>query len=305
MHYYDFYQLCVASEIALPELPIWQGAESAPDVEIVCRRLPPLPADIRILSPFSCLECVDGDARCWSIINGIVNLRVQRGAIVEADVAADAAPEKVGRAVLRIALLYILHQRGLLPIHASAVAWNGRAILFFGRSGAGKSTLAAALADAGYTPLADDLCVVDASTPGACVVYPGFSGFRLSQADVDRIGFARLAPLGSVGPKGKTAFALSDNSILADRRVPLAAICHLEPAEDISLEPFPDEDAAKAVRRSIFGRRVSKALARCSASLGDASANLAGVAQFRLRRPVTLGSNILAALPHLKAAFDT
>lgn len=42
------------------------------------------------------------------------------------------------------------HQRGLLPLHASAVSVNGKAIALAGPSGAGKSTLAAALAASGH-----------------------------------------------------------------------------------------------------------------------------------------------------------
>lgn len=52
-------------------------------------------------------------------------------------------------------------QRGLLPLHASAVS-NGRSVVgFTGRPGEGKSTLAAALASRGHEFFADDVLIVD------------------------------------------------------------------------------------------------------------------------------------------------
>ncbi len=65
----------------------------------------------------------------------------------------------------------ILQQRGRVVLHASAVAVDGRAMLFCGQSGAGKSTLAALLERRGYPLLNDDVCNI--SLQGAeYVVYP-------------------------------------------------------------------------------------------------------------------------------------
>ncbi len=57
----------------------------------------------------------------------------------------------------------LCHQRGLLPLHCSAIEFDGRAIAFAGPSGAGKSTLAAGLSKRGHPHLCDDVCILDAS----------------------------------------------------------------------------------------------------------------------------------------------
>lgn len=58
--------------------------------------------------------------------------------------------------------LLLAHLAGAVPLHASAVAIDGRAVVFVGGSGLGKSTLAAALCDrSGGSLLADDAVVIE------------------------------------------------------------------------------------------------------------------------------------------------
>jgi hypothetical protein len=57
-------------------------------------------------------------------------------------------------------------QRGQLPLHGSAIAIDGRAILLLGRAATGKSILAAALAQRGHGVLSDEVAVV---AEGACL----------------------------------------------------------------------------------------------------------------------------------------
>jgi hypothetical protein len=66
----------------------------------------------------------------------------------------------------------LLHQRGLVVLHASGVELDGRAALFLGASGAGKSTLAAALVQRGYRLVTDDFCVVSLDADARPIVNP-------------------------------------------------------------------------------------------------------------------------------------
>jgi hypothetical protein len=54
----------------------------------------------------------------------------------------------------------LLLQRGLVPIHGSALSLNDKEIIITGHSGAGKSTLTAALINKGYSFLADDIAAL-------------------------------------------------------------------------------------------------------------------------------------------------
>jgi serine kinase of HPr protein (carbohydrate metabolism regulator) len=68
----------------------------------------------------------------------------------------------------------LLHQRHLLPLHASTVVHKNKCFVFMGISGVGKSTLAAALIGNGATLVADDISVIDfsATTPRVIPAFP-------------------------------------------------------------------------------------------------------------------------------------
>lgn len=72
----------------------------------------------------------------------------------------------------------LLHQRGLLPMHASTIEWNNQGVMFMGNSGVGKSTLAAACAKQGAAVLADDISLVDTSGRQPQVI-PAFPQVKL------------------------------------------------------------------------------------------------------------------------------
>jgi hypothetical protein len=72
----------------------------------------------------------------------------------------------------------LLHQRNFLPLHASAVEFNGKAMVFAGASGAGKSTLAAYLSQHGFSILSDDITVIHFEN-GKPYILPGLPHIKL------------------------------------------------------------------------------------------------------------------------------
>jgi hypothetical protein len=85
----------------------------------------------------------------------------------------------------------LLHQRGIFPLHGSAIVTTGGAVVFAGLSGCGKSTIAGAFHQRGYSVLADEICAVD--TGDSLRVMPA-NPFLMLWADalremgVDRLG---------------------------------------------------------------------------------------------------------------------
>jgi hypothetical protein len=118
-----------------------------------------------------------GDAAIFDFPGaGRVLIRGGREVMVEKAPGADMA-------LLRLYLFgsvmgMICHQRGLLALHASAVAIGGRAVAFTGQSGAGKSTLAAHCLAAGARLVADDLLVLSFERDGV-FAHPGMPNVKL------------------------------------------------------------------------------------------------------------------------------
>ncbi len=73
----------------------------------------------------------------------------------------------------------LLHQRGILPLHASAVRVGRGCVAFVGKSGAGKSTLCAYLHKHGYPLVADDILPIEIDPERGVVARTGFTRFKL------------------------------------------------------------------------------------------------------------------------------
>ena len=68
-------------------------------------------------------------------------------------------------------LAFVIRLRGGVPLHASAVVIDDRAVLFAGSPGAGKSSTAAAFALLGYPVLSDDIVTI-ADEGGVMMAHP-------------------------------------------------------------------------------------------------------------------------------------
>jgi hypothetical protein len=123
--------------------------------------------------------------------------------------------------------------RGREVLHASAVAFDGRAVAFVGPSGAGKTSLATRLLLRGARLVTDDVLAVERRGDGTIVAHPGAALLALRPAELEALAPGDLARLGTVlGESGKTY-------VEADRvpgPLPLAALCFLARGADGPIE---------------------------------------------------------------------
>lgn len=169
--HYDVFGLTIGSEIPLPEL---FPATSERIADVTVRR-----GSLGQTGSAAGLR-VENDQSLLLTIPDVAQYRIRGGREIIVDPAAVGVPERNVRLyLLGSALGAVLHQRGLLPLHANAVEIDGKAVAFMGESGAGKSTLAAWFYDQGYRVLADDVCVVRFVDNGDPFVSPGLPRLRL------------------------------------------------------------------------------------------------------------------------------
>lgn len=120
-------------------------------------------------------------------IKDVARFLVRGGNRITVNPHPEASARNVRLFLLGSAMGVLLHQRGLLPLHANSVEIRGRAVAFMGHSGAGKSTLAAAFHDRGGRFLSDDVCVLTQDAE-RFVVQPGIPRLRLWRDAVERSG---------------------------------------------------------------------------------------------------------------------
>lgn len=92
--------------------------------------------------------------------------------------------------VLGTGLGAVLYQRGAVVLHASAVAFEGRAYALCGASGAGKSTLAAALCKAGAEFLSDDVTQITLDESERPLVHADGRRLKLTPRSIARLDLA-------------------------------------------------------------------------------------------------------------------
>lgn len=177
----------------------------------------------------------DADTVAWR--------RDTRLRITASDITVDTADDAFARqCVLGPGLGVLLHRRGRLVLHGSAVDVGGRAVVLVGDKGAGKSTTAAALVARGHRLLTDDLVALD-ETAGGAAVLPGPTQMKLWDASASALG-VETEPFMDGVDKG-----VWHGAAPAERAAPLALVCSLGWGERVALDPL----AGGAAFGDVFG----------------------------------------------------
>jgi hypothetical protein len=158
----------------LPELLVGE-TEREKEISIRFGRVDGLPSEILEKGWGRFSPAPQEDYLFWQEV-GTFLIRGGRDIIVDPSPGLD---EKMLRLfVLGPVLAILLHQRGHLLLHASAVAVADGAVLFLGDTGWGKSTMAAALYARGHSLVTDDVAVL--GTDERCpMLFPGFPQLKL------------------------------------------------------------------------------------------------------------------------------
>lgn len=174
MFAYTTYGLCIHSDLPLPGL-VASETGAKPDVFVRLGRVNRLPSEAEPRE--GCFHATSDEAYFFWEEDGVYLVRGGREIIVEP--APGVEERMLCLVILGIALGVLLHQRGLLTLHGSAVAVDGAAIAFLGRKRGGKSTTAAALHARGYGVVADDIVALEVGDTASPMLLFGVPQLKL------------------------------------------------------------------------------------------------------------------------------
>lgn len=282
--HYSVHGFTLASEIEFPELvPV----------------SPSSPADVRVaLTEFAPhLPRIQAEGPLWMAADGqfqlevarVARYRVSGGNEILVQPLPGADPGDVRLFLLGSALGALLHQRGLLALHAGAVEVHGRAVAFAGRSGAGKSTLVAHLRQRGYRMLGDDLLAVNVDAQGQPWAQPGFARVKLW---ADALQHLPHCPEGLARSNSRLdKYLLATQEDFRDRPLPLARLYILVEnwaGDDIHLESVSGLEALRAIARETYKPRQLRAMGLEQRHFALCGRTAARIQVAVLRRPKTL-----------------
>jgi hypothetical protein len=239
-HDYLVFGLNVRSSMPLPELFPAAGGDRSPDVTIATG--PELDVD----DPVPSLAAVDGSIVLH--IPEIGRFSISGGSKIIIEPVAGVPDRNLRLYLLGSVFGALLHQRGLLPLHANAVEISGQAVAFMGESGAGKSTLAAWFHDRGHRIVADDVCAILFDEGGRPVTLPGLPRFRLWQQALEASGRTAAGFARSYADDNWDKFDVPvDARTAVSTRLPLGVIYVLERGDQLQFRRLQGVTAAEAV----------------------------------------------------------
>lgn len=285
LHAYRAFGLTIRSDFPLPGYErvrndnMQEERDAASDLLVLNRRIDP--AEIDALD--------EGGARLAGHAKGLFVYCALHGSKLivcpDRDVDVRYLRSVIGGELIAIAL----RQRGLLPLHASCIARDGRAIAFVGASGWGKSTTALYFTQHDYDLIGDDITVVDVNGP-VPQVRPGPSHVKLETASI-RALFGRK-DVSSSRAHGRTKKRLlHDATSRARGSHELAAIYLLEGEgrSETRVVPLPARQQLIELLRHTRGSRIEWNVAFKKNHLAQCERVVKRVPMRLLRRTFELG----------------
>lgn len=270
MYSYTAYGLEIHSEIPLSAL---KRGSSAADIQIRRARIVPPP---ELNGHNTWTGANDIYLRFENV--GLIRISGGREIIVDADGVDDRLAASF---VLGPSMGALLHQRGLLVLHASAVTADGGVVGFLGHSGWGKSTMAGALAKLGHRVFSDDVVPVSFSS-GLPIVLPGYPFLKLAKDSGASLGYEIGSPAAVLPEEGKWRVAVQ--SVDPDVPLPLARLYVLAEGERQEIELLkPQESAVELIRHSYALPCLGSGLS--AFHMQSCAALVERVPIYRLRRP--------------------
>ena len=136
-------------------------------------------------------------------IENVADFEVSAGRQIRVWPAARSTQKDIEIYLFGPAWATLCHQRGILPLHASAIVTGGGITAFAGHSGVGKSSLAASMSSLDYELVADDILPISFnqnSVPGA---WPYLRRLKLKSDSIIELALTAIEPVSETLDKTK------------------------------------------------------------------------------------------------------
>lgn len=244
---YEAFGLTIRSDIPLPELPVRsEGEEGSFDISITI--------DQRLKEGFSAsfFNFVVEGRTVTVKIPDVGVFRIRNGEHIAVSPFPNTDEDLIRLYVLGSCFGALLLQRGVYPLHGSAVAIGGKAYAFVGDSGAGKSTLASALMERGCRLLSDDVIAVSLEDGEPPQVIPSYPQQKLWRQSLDAFGVS-AAPFRPIyGREHKFCVPVADK--FDSERMPLAGLFELVKSKETKecIEPISKLERLQKLYRHTY-----------------------------------------------------
>lgn len=183
----------------------------------------------------------------------------------------------------------LCYQRGLIPLHASAVCVSDRVHAFTGRPGAGKSTLAAALSARGRAFFTDDVLILDpARLEREPLCFAGHKDLKLWRDAIGLTNASQGLPVRSVAGFDKHyATPSHESDAVSGRLASLTLLVEEKHGSTVVIAPIKGAATVGWLANSVYRPIYARAILGHKA-LYEGLAKLAGrITVQRFRRPMT------------------
>jgi hypothetical protein len=274
---YAAYGLKIDSTLHLPELPAVDGG---PDVIVrFSKEEYPLPD----AGDEGLIHATGEEALLYFGTVGHFSVREGREIVISP--VPNAHDRSLRLVVLGAGLGTILYQRGLLTLHASAVATAGGAVAFMAERGLGKSTTAAAMYSRGYWLIADDITALRFGSSDRPTVVPGYPQLKLWPEAAAFLGDAPQK-LPKLHPDF-TKRARPVTAAFSTTPLPLERIYVLRDGKVPEIQPLSPQEALASLISCTYGQRLFQAV-RTSSHFFQCAEVVNSVPMRSLKRPHSL-----------------
>jgi hypothetical protein len=181
-------------------------------------------------------------------IQDIAHFEVTSGQQIRLWPASNASLKDIEVYLFGLVWASLCHQRGVLPLHASAILTTRGITGFIGHSGSGKSFTAACMSTLGHELVADDILPITFNSNGLPGAYPFLQRFKLKRDSIDELSLHAEGPVSERIDSSKN-FVLPTYQARNDWRE-LHRVYLLETSSDVEgviIEELSGADAVAAI----------------------------------------------------------